>query len=372
MNRRRSLISAFIFGLMLILPFPAISSPEAGETVIKRGIISDDYYAAGGKIDIDADIIGDLVVTGGDLLVGHRIQGDVMAAGGVINLAGEVVDDVRIAGGEINIDATIGDDLIAAGGEVRISSRASTGGEAWLAGGDVQMDGSVSKSLFIAAGNIRISGKIQGDVVLEGGEIQILEGAFIEGDLHYKSPNEAEIHPDVKIIGNVIYEQEDWGHAHKGYSFVFSLMLVTTAIVLFLLFPTFTQSASARVSANPWKNLGVGFILLIVTPIAAIILMGTVLGLWVGLSIFTLYFVALLVGFLVACFFLGDWGARLLHKDITTTGRRLLSVTLAILLLGLVQLIPLIGCVLIFVLLLVGLGAVMLQLKSVYRSSDQP
>lgn len=371
MNRLRSITKALFFGLMLVVPFPSMSASETGETVSKRGTVNDDYYAAGGTVDIDADIVGDLVVSGGDLFVGHRIQGDVMAAGGSLNIRGEILDDIRTAGGDITIDATIGDDLFAAGGEINVSSGTAIGGEAWLAGGDVLMAGTIKKDLLIGAGNIRISGTIHGDVELEGGEIQILEGALIEGNLHYKSPNEAKIHSNAKIAGDVTYEQVEWGHSHRGYGIFFSLTMVAAGIVLFLVFPGFTMSAAGMISADPWKNLGVGFALLVVAPIAAILLMGIVLGIWVGMSILALYFVALLTGFLISCFFLGDLGARVLHKDVATTGRRLLSVAIAIILLGFIQLIPVIGGLLIFALLLLGLGAGILQLHFVYSQSGE-
>ena len=370
MNRRRNIIKALFFGLILISPLSSFSSTDSGEVVTKRGTVNDDYYAAGGTVNIDADIAGDVVVSGGDLFIGHKIQADVMAAGGSINLRGEVQDDVRIAGGEINIDANIGDDLFAAGGDIRVSSGTSIRGEAWLAGGDVNMAGTINKDLHIGAGDILISGIIHGDVELEGGEIQILEGTLIEGNLHYKSPNEAKIHPDAKIIGNVTYEQMEWDPSHRGYGIFFSITLIVAGIVLFLLFPGFTMSAATRVASDPWKSLGVGFALLVVTPIAAVLLMSIVLGVWVGLSILALYFVALPIGLIISCFFFGDWGAKLLHKDVTTKGRRLLSVTIAIIFLGLIHLIPVVGCLLTFTLLLFGLGAAISQLHYVYHRSD--
>ena len=371
MYRLRGIIKMLSFGLMLILPFASFSSSDTGETVIQHGTVNDDYYAAGGTVNIDADVVGDLVVSGGELFIGHRIQGDLMAAGGSVHIRGEILDDVRTAGGDINVDANIGDDLVAAGGEIRVSSGASIGGEAWLAGGDVLMAGTINKDLFIGAGNIRISGTIHGDVAVEGGEIQILESALIEGNLHYKSPNEAKVHPDAKITGNVTYEQMEWDHPHRGYGIFFLLTMLVASTVLFLLFPGFTMSAARRVSADPWKSLGIGFTSLIVIPIAAALLMSIVLGIWVGLSILALYFVALLLGFLISCFFLGDWGARLLQKDVATTGRRILSVAIAIILLGFMQLIPVVGGLLIFALLLLGLGAGLLQLHLVYSQSNK-
>lgn len=369
MNSRTNIIKVLSLGLMLIVPISSFSAPDTGETVTKRGTVNDDYYAMGGTLDIDADFAGDVLACGGDLYIGRRIQGDVMAGGGSVTIRGEILDDVRTGGGDINIDAIIGDDLVAMGGSINVSSGTSIGGGAWLVGGDVLMAGTIKENLFIGAGNIRISGKILGDVELEGGEINILEGTTIEGSLHYKGPNEAKIHPDAKITGDVTYEQMEWDHPQGGYGIFFSLTMLVAGIVLFLLFPGFTMSAAGRVSTDPWKSLGVGFALLVVTPLAAVLLMSIVLGVWVGLSILAIYFVALLLGFLISCFFLGDWGAGRLHKDVSTKGRRILSVTIAIILLGLLQLIPVIGGLLTFALLLFGLGAGILQLHFVYNQS---
>ena len=370
MNKRRNIFKTLSLSLMLTFPFPSISAPEAGETVTKRGTVNDDYYAAGEIVDVDANIIGDIVVAGGELFIGKKVQGDVMAAGGKVDISGEVQDDVRTAGGDINIDAKIRDDLIAAGGKIRISSATTVGGTAWLAGGDVLMAGVVNNGLSIMAGNIRLSGTIHGDVNLEGGEIEILEGAVIKGNLYYKSPHEAEIHSSAKITGETTYEYVEWDEHHSAYGIFFSLTMIIAAIVLFRLFPGFTLSAARRISADPWKSLGVGFGLLIITPISAVLLMGIVLGVWVGLGILALYFVALLLAFLIGCFFLGDLGAKLFNKNITTRAHRLISVSIAIILLGITQLIPVLGGLLTFALLLLGLGAGMLQLHFVYSQSD--
>jgi cytoskeletal protein CcmA (bactofilin family) len=369
-NRQRPMMKALAVISTLVFPFTSFSAPEAAETVSKRGTINDDYYAAGGTVDIDADIAGDLVIAGGELLIGYRIQNDVIAAGGSVAIRGEVLDDVRVAGGEISIDAVIGDDLFVAGGEINITSRAVIGGEAWLAGGEVHIAGTIHKGLHVGAGDIRISGTVQGDVELQGQEIYIDEGAVIEGILHYKGPNEAKIHPDAKIMGKITYEQVQWDSPHKGYSLFFSVTLLVAGIVLFLLFPGFTLSSAKRIFLEPWKSLGIGFAFLILTPIAAILLMSVVLGVWVGLSLLAFYLVALIIGLLVSCFFVADWGAQRLNKDVSTTSRRIISLTIAIILIGVIQLIPLIGGLFTLALLLLGLGAGVSQLYLVYSQAD--
>ena len=356
--------------LMLAFTDPGFSMPATGETVTQRDTVGDDYYAAGNTVDINTVISGDVVVAGGDVFIGHDIEGDAMVAGGSVNLRGSIQDDVRTAGGDITVAANIGDDLIASGCRINVSTVSTIGGDAWLAGGDVRVAGTVNKDLVIAAGSIRLSGTVHGDVRLEGGDIQILEGAIINGNLHYRSPHEASIHSAAKIAGKVTYEQVEWDHSHKGTGIFFVITMIVASFSLYKLFPGFTMSAVAKISSDPLKSIGAGFLVLIIAPVTAALLMAIVLGIWVGLSIMALYLVALAVGFLVACFFVGDWAARRFDKDVSTTGRRFVSVALAILVLGFLKYIPLIGGLLIFALLLSGLGAVILQLKENYYQFD--
>jgi hypothetical protein len=362
----KNLISVLSLVLMLAFTAPVFSMPATGETVTQRNTVDDDYYAAGNTVDINTVISGDVVVAGGDVFIGHDIEGDAMVAGGSVNLRGNIQDDVRTAGGDITVDANIGDDLIASGGRINVSTGSTIGGDAWLAGGDVRVAGTVNKDLIIGAGSIRLSGTVHGDVRLEGGDIQILEGAIINGNLHYRSPHEATIHAAAKIAGTVTYEQVEWDHSRKGTGIFFVITMIVASFALYKLFPGFTMSAVAKISSDPLKILGAGFLGLIIVPVTAALLMAIVLGIWIGLSIVALYLVALVIGFLVSCFFVGDWVARRFDKDVSTTGRRFVSVALAILVLGLLKSIPLIGGLLILALLLSGLGAVILQLKDNY------
>lgn len=364
------MIKALFLTLTLIFPLSGFAMPQSGETVMKRGIVNDDVYAAGSTVDIDAVVSGDVVAAGGDLFIANHIKGDVNVAGGSVHIRGDIQDDVRTAGGEISVDANIADDLIAAGGKINVSAATTVGGVAWLAGGDVHVAGTINKNLVIAAANVRLSGIAHGDVIIEGGEIQILEGAIIDGDLHYKSPNQANIHSSATIAGKVTYEHVEWDGSHRGEGLFFVITMVVASIVLFKLFPGFTLSAVGRISADPLKSLGAGLLALIVIPVIAVLLISIVLGVWVGLSLLAFYFVALISGFLVACFFVGDRGAKLLNKEVGTSRRRLISTTIAIIALGFIKLIPVIGGLLLFALLLLGFGAVIMQLKDIFSQSE--
>ena len=361
------LLLSLLLVCMLAIPMTAFSMPESGEMVSKRGTIDDDFYAAGGTVDINAVVAGDVVAAGGDLFIGHHIEGDVIAAGGTVTIRGEVLDDVRTAGGDITVDSIIGDDLIASGGRIRVSPDALVSGEAWLAGGDVYIGGTVNRDLLVGAGSVSISGVVHGDVRVESGSLNILDGALLSGDVYYSGPSEAFIHPGSKITGQVHYEQVDWERPHEGMGIFFALSMIVASIVFFKLFPGFTQSTTDRLSTDPLKSLGMGLVTFIMVPVIAALLMAVVVGIWVGLSIMALYLVAMITGMLIAFFAVSGWGAKRFNIDISSTKRRLLLTAVVIFVIGLLGNIPVIGGLLLFVLLLTGLGATTLQLRALYK-----
>lgn len=361
-------LRAGLVSLALLIPFAVLADSESSESVTLRGQIEDDYYAAGGVVDIDAVVDGDVIVAGGELSIGNRVSGDVIAAGGRLRVTGIVDDDVRISGGKLDIDAAIGDDLVASGGSIHLSAATAVGGDAWLAGGEVSVAGTISGNLKVFGGDIRLSGTVLGNVELEGGEIQILDSARIEGSLKYRSPQPAVAEGSAQIGGQIAYEAGETKYGDRGFGLFFSLTLVVASILFYLLFPHYTVAAVRRIGADPFISLGLGFLFLVGAPMIAFFLMLIVLGLWVGLSLLALYCVALLCGLLIACFFIAERGAKLFKQDISSRSRRLISVIIAIFVLGLVQTIPLLGGLILFILLLLGLGAGLVQLRYVYRT----
>ncbi len=230
------------------------------------------------------------------------------------------------------------------------------------------MAGDIGNDLSVAAAEIRISGNVSGDADLSGADIHITQSTRIAGNLHYNSPRLAIIDPEAFIGGSVTHRQMEWeeSDARPGGMF-FPLTLIVAGIVWFLLFPRFTLSSVNIMREDTGKSLLVGFVVLIVIPVAAFILMAIVLGLWVGLSLLFLYLLALLAGYLLACFFVADLGAGLARLDISSKGKRIVAFVLAIIVVALLAKIPLLGGLLVFILLLLGLGSGALQLQRSYQ-----
>ena len=343
--------------LLSLLFVTGLQAQEAGETVTLRGVINEDTYTVGGTIFSSAQIQGDFTASGGTVLVDGDVDGDALIFASTINVSGKIGDDLRAIGGTIVINSEIGGDAVIAGGQLSLGPKANVSGRAMLAGGNIDVAGTVREGLHAAGGKIVISGHIQGDVDLEGGEIEILEGARIDGNLTYRSQQEAKIAPQAQIQGSISYQPSEWQQPRGPGNWFFILTLAISAIVFYLLFPAYSVGSVSVMKAEFWKSLGFGLVVLLVIPFIAVFSMTIVIGLWLGLALLALYFTALVIGSILGMVLVGDQLARLLRWELTSRSRRVVSIIAAFILLGIVQLIPVVGGLATFIILLLGLGA---------------
>jgi cytoskeletal protein CcmA (bactofilin family) len=365
-----------IFSLLVVMAtlLPVLShAQQAGEVVIKRGMVDDDLYLAGAQVDLYASVNGDVVIAGGQLNLEGDIGADVTAAGGTISLRGPVADDARLAGGDIRVAGRVGDDLVAAGGRIHLSPDASIGGRAWLSGGELRIDGNVVEELRASGGRVIIAGKVNGNVDLWADEIVIENTAEISGNLHYRSSHPASIASGARIDGEVIYTPVE---AHlkpviAGAIFAMLVLLfsmIITAVVLYLLFPNFFQKVSQTLRDQPWLSLATGLAVLAGTPVLMIILFSTAIGVWLALMLLAVYLVLLAAGYFAGAMFVGNTGLDMLHRTEVSKTLRAVALAITIFALAVINLVPLLGSLVNWLVLLAGIGALSRQLYLAYRA----
>ena len=354
--------------LLLFYPTSALLAQDVGESVTRHGPVHEDLYLAGGNVNVDVTADGDIVAAGGNVTVGDDIKGDVLLAGGSVTLHGKVHDDVRAAGGTVTVDADIGDDALLAGGNITLAPTTRIGGRAWLAGGNLDIAGRIGKELKATGGRIAIGGEVMGDATLAGEDIEIRPGAVIHGNLRYVSPKPAVIDKTAKIDGTITHlpvpEHEHRG-ARAGAGIGTLLSLMVTGAVLLLLFPRFAAATTARIAETPWKSLGLGLAVLTATPLVILLLLVSFIGVWLGLILLALYLIALLVGFLSSALCTGEAALKRLRRETEATrGWRVAALVITLAVVGVLGLVPVLGGLVIFGMLLFGLGGLALQ---VYR-----
>jgi hypothetical protein len=373
MAPRRRAASIIVLGLLTlgaaVLPALAAERPEVGETIVKRGRIASDLYAFGGGVDVGADVNGDLIAGGGLVTISHRVQGDLIVGAGSVMVGGLVEKGVRAAGGSVTIAGRVGRNVNVAGGSITIAPEAVVSGSAQLVGGEVRVAGIIGRKLRVAGAVVVLAGEVAGNVEVVAQEIEVLPTARIRGKLVYWSPRPARIDPQATISGRITHNLPELPSriARTGTALVtisrtsFMAGLTVIAVALFLAFPRFTVLASRTVGTDPLKSLGIGLLLFAAIPVLAILIMITILGIPLGLLIFLGFSIALLLGFVLVAFYLGDVGAQAFMGR--RSRDRVVRVAFLILALGILLLarqIPVIGAVLIVITVILGLGAMSL------------
>ena len=331
----------------------------------KGGVIVDDLYIVGGAIDVTGDINGDGILVGGDISVLGNVTEDILAAGGVIRLLGSVGDDVRVVGGDITVSSKIGGDLVVAGGFVRILSDSIIAGEAVIVGGTIVMNGTVASNLTIYGEEVTINGPVNGDVTLRfSKKVTIGEDASIAGNLTYSALEEVEIPEGVLIGGEVTrvelpmkkfgkFGKEDFG---KFVGFLILgkiLLMLVTGVLAVLVFKQFSRTVGGQTYANFWKHALLGFVALIIIPIAAVLLLVTMLGAYIGFLLLGAYILMLAIAKVYAGIVAGALLSKWIMKKIIVDWKwALLGITA----LQVILLIPFFGNLVAFILILATFG----------------
>lgn len=375
MYKSRHYVGRFIVALMLFASCTAISDEET-ESRPSQGAVSGDYVATGGHVELASEVNGDVYAAGGSILIQHPVNGDAVAAGGNVTIQGKVRDDVYAAGGSIVLDSEVGGDANLAGGHVSVAKNARINGKASLKGGDVEIRGLIAKDVQIRAGTVRLGGEIRGNTDVTAHEVEVLPTARITGSLTYRSPQQAKIDPAAQILGGVNYapmEMERGVEAVAGVAGVIGVILFLIGLILFggillLLFAKFTLGAASTVGSDPGKSLALGFALLVTIPVSAVLLFITIIGIPVGMMVILLYPVALLLGYFTVALYVAGKGLALARKEQPpTTGWRFVALVASLILLSMLHAIPVIGSLIVFFLLMIGLGAFVLHLYRSYK-----
>lgn len=338
-------------------------------------LVSSNVYLAGAGVRTDGPVDGDLIAAAGRINVNHAVSGDAVLAAGSIEVYGNIGDDLRAAGGVVSVSGRVGGEAVLAGGSIALGPDAEVSGRAWLAGNDVVIGGRVRNGLKVYGNKILVLGEVYGPVELAGEQIEILGSARILGDIAYSSGQQIKIDPEARIAGKVTRASDTFEIPRPRFEIpglpvlrpLLLLGLLAAGMLLAALFPRFTQAAQQAFSAAPLKSLGLGTAIFFSLPPVILLLVITIIGIPIALALAAIYSMALLAGYLVIAFFIGDRLTGLLRKQPATgAGWRAASLAAALLLLWLVHNLPYVGNLAIFVALLAGLGAMVLQAFSRY------
>ena len=363
MNTYSKYLSFFLLLAFVLSPGLASAADfRAGDQVsISQGdTLNDDLYAGGGTVTVAGTLNGDFFAGGGSILVNGKVNGDVFVGGGTINILGDVSDDLRIGGGNILIQSNIGGDVMVGGGQIHIAA-GKVGGDVIVGGGVLQIEAPVAGDVRFGGGEIYINAPVAGSVFMMGEKIKLGPKAIISGNLNYESPKEVEREAGSEVRGEVNYEQTKkrdrgfWAGVFSFGSLIEILCSLVFALLLGLFFNRYSRELVLNAYSRPLRNMLRGLLFVIVTPIIAVILMVTVIGIPLGILALLGYAIALLFSVFAAPLLLGSligyWYKR--EHGYRVTWKTIVAGVIAFFILGLI---PIIGWAIQCLLILMTLG----------------
>lgn len=339
---------------------------------------------------------GDAAYAASAVSVPGRIGGDAMIMAGTARIDGEVGDDARVMaetfkldgaiGGELavaarktEIDGAVGDDLYVAGSDVSLGQNTRIGQDARIFGEDVLIKGRINRNLDVSAETVALSGRVAGDVTIHARHIILGPDAQIGGKLIWRSPNQPDIPDEAAVQGGVSgeivkgWQREgvlSWASPFHGAprAAVFAgeaagrIMIALSAFALGLFLVLLTPHYMDRVFATVRQRWAVsvawGLGLLILTPIAAFIVMLTIVGIPLGILALLSLPIFMLWGYAVGA---GAIGAAIIRRQ--TAQARILALALGIAIVTVLAMAPFVGWFIGLVATMLGLGALTVALR---------
>jgi cytoskeletal protein CcmA (bactofilin family) len=350
--------------LVVLLAGPAFAAEEIDSS---RSRARSDRVLTGERVEVKGATSGDLISAGGEVTIDAATEGDLITFGGDVNIAGSAKDDAYVVGGEVTITSDISGNLRVAGGEVRIENPAKIAGNASVAGGEVQIAGTIGGDLRVFGGEVLLDGVVEGDVEATAGEIALGPNARIKGKLAYASRNDLQRDPAAEV-GSV--ERDDWPRQEadvelEGLAFIWTMGLGVAALLMLGIAPGFAARTTDAVAEQFVQSLLMGLVGLVATPIVAALLAITVIGLPLALILLFAYPALLMLGYLFGVIAMADIALQKIRPiQVTDRGLRMLAAIGALALIAAVGRLPVAGGLVNVIVLLLGTGALLLQLRS--------
>lgn len=324
------------------------SSDNSTLTLPAEKTVNDNYVVAASMANIDGKISHDLIVSGGQVNINGEIDGNVFAAAGTVNVSGKIKGDLFIGAGYVTIakDAVIDGDLS-------------------VGSGTLDIKGHVKGNVRSGSGTLNIDGKVDKNVNVSEDTLTIGSTAEILGNLKYQSKQDAQIASGAKIIGTkerveppAIVNNKQLldlsivgGISILGFSVLSFLGFILFGILLILIIPKKSAEIAEKISSKFWLSLGVGFLALIVTPAAFIILLISLIGIPAAVVLMMVYGLAIYS----AKVFVGLVLGNLICKG---KCHPIWMMILGVLIISIIQAVPFLGGFASFLVVLLGLGAI--------------
>jgi cytoskeletal protein CcmA (bactofilin family) len=367
---------ATLAAALIFVPYLA-----SAETVLRTGsdisvgtdqVINDDYYVSvgfQGTTDMSGEVAGDMLVLAGSAIVNGVVGEDLMALGGSLQMHGSTTDDLRVVAWDTVISESVGGDVVVLGSSLKVLPTATIGGNVYFFGVDAKIDGAVAGSVYGTAERVHINGTVGKDVDLHAaGGLMLGDKAVIDGNLSYQGFVPLARSQGTVVEGEVneIVESEATDLREAAREMLTPLfVMLFAALSLFLLFKRGLQRLVEKIDESLLVATGLGAAAMFAGPVAAVLLLFTVLGFILGVALFGMFITLSSVAIALMGVVLGAFASKYARGRLEVTLATVVAGTVLLhLTLNVLAIVPVVGVVFVMSIFLVTLGGLT---KSVYH-----
>ena len=315
----------------------------ADENVTVKGDHDFTTFAAGNSVNVDADIDGVSFIAG--KTISAKGSADYSFIGGYeLNLNEYYIKDGFFAGYSVNLKDATGRTLYIAANKIEITDSDFT--KLYLSGDKIVLKGNF-EDVVVAGSEVIVDGSITGTLrVNENAKLDVKDDAYVTETVKYKeSEKEEEFSGTNAIIGTFM-------HSVRSFCVKFLNLLLVGFVLIYCGSKAFNKLSKIKQdSSYVFGKIGLGLCLLVVIPIAAIVLLLTGIGASLGAIAILAYVGAIIISTPVATI---HYGNILLPKIKNDYLRYLVS----LLIVELAKLLPIVGGLVTFLVLCLGLGLI--------------
>lgn len=360
--------------LLAVVPTPGhafeLRHDEVRLTIGADETIDDTAVLMAETVLVEGTVTGDLVVLGERVTIRGRVGGLVVAMAEELSVEGEIGGTVLGLGETVNLRTAVLDaNAYALGETVSIASDVRVAGNAALGASELDVHGEVGRDLLTLAETLTVRGSAGGNLRAYAGRVSVEDGARIDGDLiaRVRGDDDLQISGAASIGGET--RRDTWPERRSRYltaDFYLGEALSLAAafvfgLTLFWLFPGLRED-HLHGGAETLTTAGLGALALIVVPIAAVLMMITLIGAPLGILAMVLWLAGLYAAGIVSAALLGQ---RLLDP---TRHRPALALLAGLAVLVVLTNIPYLGGLVRLAALIVGLGSIVVWLRARWAS----
>lgn len=355
-------LTVLILLTQAVTPAMTRRSGQGAVVIGSQETITDTVIATGESVLVEGKIQGNLFVFGRTVEVRGEVDGDVIGGAQEVRITGKVTGNVIVGGESITISGHVSGNVYGGGRNVHVERGGTVERDVFSGSETVTVEGTIGRGLTSGASTAVIAGTVGRGIVFGGEKVLVRASGKVGGDIRATLPdrNNLQVDPGATVSGQTnvsVAQPRDTGTGVGSYVWEAAVLIGAFLMggLLRALFPGFFGGAVGKVLS--WPSAGVGFVALIVAPIAALLLCVTVIGIPAGIAVMFLYLTGLYLAKIVVAGYLGRELLR--ARDGLPTLPGLLA---GLVLLQAVFWVPYGGGLIHFAVFCLGLGALTLQL----------